>query len=344
MNGSADRPATELMLTIRPRAALRSGRNAWVTATAPTTFTSSTCRSSASGTSSSGPAAGMPALFTSPASGAPASARSTPARAAAMLAPSVTSMRTGVTPPRSSAAPSSGRRTVPNTRKPRAARSRALHAPMPLEAPVTTTPPVTWGNLRLPGERRRAGPQARVHVGKRHRRRYRPCAALHRGDADRRHLTVRPQLHYGRGRVLRPLVRLDDERPGALLRPGPLERVHPFARRLRELELHRATLAVHDPFRRAGHDVADCGPVMKSVHQQEGAARRLIVRIGGQLDRDPRRAGERRAGGRGQRARERGGGETAKPRMHCNLRLRVASEMPAGARTFMAWPRAGSHP
>src|SRR5438445_546201 len=143
MKGSAERPATELMLTTRPRAGLRSGRNAWVTATAPTTFTSSTRRSSSSGSSSSGPAAGIPALFTRPSSGAPASARSTSARARAMLPVSVTSMRSGVTPTRSSASASSGRRIVPNTRKPRPARWRALHAPIPVEAPVTTTPELT---------------------------------------------------------------------------------------------------------------------------------------------------------------------------------------------------------
>src|SRR6266567_153825 len=148
MNGNAPRPAIELMLTIRPRDALRSGRNAWVTAKAPTRFTSRTRRSSSSGNSSSGPAAGIPALFTSPSSGAPASARSTCSLARAMLAVSVTSIRTGVTPSRASATSSSARRTVPNTRKPRPARCRAMAAPMPVEAPVTTTPPFTPGNLR----------------------------------------------------------------------------------------------------------------------------------------------------------------------------------------------------
>src|SRR5207249_11061738 len=70
MNGRAPRPATELMLTMRPRAALRRGRKACVTATAPTRFTSKTWRSWSRGTSSRGPADGMPALLTSAASGA----------------------------------------------------------------------------------------------------------------------------------------------------------------------------------------------------------------------------------------------------------------------------------
>src|SRR5438128_9380368 len=86
MNGRAPRPASELMLTMRPRAALRRGRKACVTATAPTSFTSKTWRSWSRGTSSRGPADGMPALLTSAASGAPASARVTSSRARAMLA------------------------------------------------------------------------------------------------------------------------------------------------------------------------------------------------------------------------------------------------------------------
>src|SRR3989454_808794 len=116
MNGRAPRPATELMLTMRPRAALRRGRKAWVTATAPTRFTSSTWRSWSRGTSSRGPAEGMPALLTSPASGAPASARLTSSRARAMLTASVTSISTGTTCAASSGVPSCSRRTVPKRR------------------------------------------------------------------------------------------------------------------------------------------------------------------------------------------------------------------------------------
>src|SRR5206468_6682781 len=84
----------------------------------------------------------------SPSSGAPASARSTCSLARAMLAVSVTSIRTTVTPSRANATSSSARRTVPNTRKPRPARCRAMAAPKPVEAPVTTTPRFTPGNLR----------------------------------------------------------------------------------------------------------------------------------------------------------------------------------------------------
>src|SRR3989449_205443 len=97
MKGRAPRPATELMLTMRPRAALSRGRKACVTATAPIRFTSKTWRSWSRGTSSRGPADGMPALLTSAASGAPASARATSSRARAMLAASVTSISTGTT-------------------------------------------------------------------------------------------------------------------------------------------------------------------------------------------------------------------------------------------------------
>src|SRR5437870_7639720 len=116
-NGKAPRPATELMLTMRPRDTLRSGRNACVTATTPIKFTSRTRRSSSSGNSSSGPAAGIPALFTSAMSGVVPRARSTSPRTRVMLAVSVTSIRRAVTPSRVSAISSSARRTVPKTRR-----------------------------------------------------------------------------------------------------------------------------------------------------------------------------------------------------------------------------------
>src|SRR5438445_1548300 len=320
MNGSAPRPATELMLTMRPRAALRRGRKAWVTATAPTRFTSSTWRSWSRGTSSRGPAEGMPALLTSPASGAPASARLTSSRARAMLTASVTSISTGTTCAASSGVPSCSRRTVPNTRKPRAARSRAIAAPMPLEAPVTTTPRFTGGNMvgkakgvgtwgrgevgqlphiptspRFSGsafrrQRLSAGPQRRVDLIHGNRRRDGPAGPLRRGHPHSRDLTVGPQLDHGRGEVVRPLVGLDDERPRAFLRPRALERVHVLARRLRELERHGLPRPVHDPLRGAGHDVAHVRPVMECVHQKERSPRRLIVGVGRQLDRNPWRA------------------------------------------------------
>src|SRR6266699_3570895 len=143
MNGNAARPDTELMLTMRPWACLRWGKNAWVTATTPTTFTSRIRRSSASGSSSSGPATGMPALLTSPPRGRPARARSTSAWALAMAAASVTSIVTGVAPSFASPAASCGRRMVPNTTTPRRVSSRAIAAPMPELAPVTSTAPVT---------------------------------------------------------------------------------------------------------------------------------------------------------------------------------------------------------
>src|SRR2546428_2467871 len=335
MNGSAPRPATELMLTMRPRAALRRGRKAWVTATAPTRFSSSTWRSWSRGTSSRGPAEGMPALLTSPASGAPASARLTSSRARAMLTASVTSISTGTTCAASSGVPSCSRRTVPNTRKPRAARSRAIAAPMPLEAPVTTTPRFTGGNmvgkakgrgdvgawgsgpttphphvptlLRFSAFRRQrlsAGPQRRVDLIHGNRRRDGPAAPLRRGHPHSRDLTVGPQLDHGRGEVVRTLVGLDDERPRAFLRPRALERVHALARRLRELERHGLPRAVHDPLRGARHDVAHVRPVMECLHEKERSPRRLIVGDGRQLDRNPWRAfregrrEQRRAGGR----------------------------------------------
>src|SRR5438132_8448172 len=330
MKGRAPRPATELILTMRPRAALSRGRKAWVTATAPTRFTSRTWRSWSRGTSSRGPADGMPALLTSPASGAPASARVTSSRARAMLAASVTSISTGTTCAASSGAPSCSRRTVPNTRKLRAARSRAIAAPMPLEAPVTTTPWFTggiwsgkrnsvglWAHFPTPPrphassrfsalrrQRLSSGPQPGVDLVHGNGRRDRPAGPLHRGHPDSRDLPVGPQLDHRRGEVVRALVGLDDQRPGAFRRPRALERVHAIARRLRELERHGLPRPVHDPLRGARHDVAHLPPVMERVHEQERAAHRLVVGVGGQLDRDPGWA----LGERGRREQRRAGG------------------------------------
>src|SRR5437867_70447 len=326
MKGSARRPATGLMWTTRPPrpprpcapAALRSGRNAWVTATAPTRFTSSARRSWSSGSSSSGPAAGIPALFTRPASGAPASSRSTSARARAIAGESVTSIITGVTPACVSAAASDGRRTVPNTRKPRPASSRAMAAPMPVEAPVTTMPGVTRRNLRPPRQRRRARPERGIDVAQRDGGRDGPGAPLHHGHADGRDLAVRPQIDHGGRGVARALVGPDHEGPRSFVGPHPLEGVHALPRGLRELELHRLPLAVDEPLRRPGHDVADRLPVVEGVDEQERAAGRLVVRIGRQLDRNPRRPGERRCDEEG--ARERREGETTDPGLHGNLR------------------------
>src|SRR5256885_8678572 len=283
-NGRAPRPATELMLTMRPCDALRSSRNACVTATAPIRFTSRTCRSSSSGNSSSGPAAGIPALFTSPTSGAPASARSTCSLARAMLAASVTSIRTAVTPSRASATSSSARRTVPNTRKPRLARCRAMAATMPVEAPVTTTPPLTSENLRPPCQRRRARSERRVDLLERDGCPYRPRAALHAGHADRRHLAVRAQVADGRRGILRALVGLDHLRPGPFPGPCPLQSEDALSRGLGEVQLERPPHPVQHPFGGPGHDEPHRRAVMARVDQQERVARGLVVRVGGQLE------------------------------------------------------------
>src|SRR6266540_501396 len=324
MNGKAPSPATELMLTIRPRDALSSGRNACVTATAPIRFTSRTRRSSSSGNSSSGPAAGIPALFTSPSSGAPARAPSTCSLARAMLAVSVTSIRTAVTPARSSAASSSARRTVPNTRKPRPATCRAMAAPKPVEAPVTTTPRFTSGNLRPPGQRRRARAERRVDVAHRDASWHGPLPPLRGRNADRRHLTVRSQIDdRGRG-VIRALVGLDHERPRPLLGPRALQGVHAFARSLGEFELEGASLPAHDPLGRARDDVSHRRTVMERVDQQERVACRLVVRVDGQLDRDPGRAFQREGRDREDHARERCESEATNSGLHGNLQWSVA--------------------
>src|SRR3990172_265304 len=121
------------------------------------------------------------------------------------------------------------RRPVPKTRKPR---------PRPVEASV----------LRPPCQRCRPRPERAIDVAQRHLRRDRPAAPLRRGDADRGHLAVGPEVDHRRGGVVRTLIHLDDEGPGALRRPHPLEREHAGAGGLVELELEGAALAVHDPF------------------------------------------------------------------------------------------------
>src|SRR5882672_1545175 len=318
-NGRAPRPATELMLTIRPRDALRSGRNACVTATALMRFTSRTRRSSSSGNSSSGPAAGIPALFTSPPRGTPASARSTCSLARAMLTVSVTSIRTAVTPARSSAASSSARRTVPKTRKPRPAKCRTRAAPMPVEAPVTTTPRVTPGNLRPPCQRRRARPERRVNFARRDGCRDRPLPALHRRHADGRHVAVRPQLDHGRRGVLGALVGLDYQRPCPLPGPRTLQGEDALTRRAGEVQLERPPLAVHHALGGPGHDEPHRRAMVERVHQQERVARRFVVRVGRQLDRDPGRTLQSEGGDGDEGGRERGEGEATNPGLHGNL-------------------------
>ena len=88
------RPPIELTFTIRPRPRRRAGRRACVTATCPTTFTSSWRRSSSIGTNSIGALTAIPALLTRPASGASPSSSA----AVAIEAASVTSSLSGVTP------------------------------------------------------------------------------------------------------------------------------------------------------------------------------------------------------------------------------------------------------
>src|SRR6266513_2698323 len=321
MNGNAPRPAIELMLTIRPRDALRSGKNACVTASAPIRFTSKARRS--------------------PSSGAPASARSTCSLARAMLAVSVTSIRTTVTPSRANATSSSARRTVPNTRKPRPARCRAMAAPKPVEAPVTTTPRFTPGNLRPPCQGRRARPQRRVDVAQRDASRDGPLAPLRGRDADRRHLAVRSQFDDGCRGVIRTLVGLDHQRPRPLLGPRTLQGVDALSRGLGELELERSPLAVHHPLGGAGHDEPHRRTMMERVDQQERIACGLVVRVDGQLDRDPGRALHPEGRGREEHACERRERETTNPGLHGNLQWSVAVEMPLGVRGFREPARYG---
>ena len=137
------------MLTTRPRASRNSGRKAWITATWPITLTSNCWRRASMGNSSNGPGTAIPALFTSPAIPASPTAAPTMATAAAMEAPSVTSISTGVSREDALArnlSAAGSARTPAKTRNPRRSNSKAHASPMPLEAPVMT---IAGGELLL---------------------------------------------------------------------------------------------------------------------------------------------------------------------------------------------------
>ncbi len=144
MKGLDTLPLMEPIFTMRPRAFLRSVRNAWVTASCPKTFTSNCCRILSRGRNSSGPATTMPALFTRPARPAPSTIFVTVPAADVIVGASVTSIRSGVIRPDDSrfrCSPSESFRTPAKTRNPRLSRWSAVVFPMPVDAPVMTTAP-----------------------------------------------------------------------------------------------------------------------------------------------------------------------------------------------------------
>ena len=125
------------MNTTRPDAARSAGSSACVTATCPTTLTSSWRRSSPRSSASTTPPMAIPALLTS------ASRRSPAASAApSMESGSVTSRRMIRRRPEAAAPrrrPASSSRTPAMTSWPARSRARALARPMPREAPVIRT-------------------------------------------------------------------------------------------------------------------------------------------------------------------------------------------------------------
>ena len=142
MKGAATSPLTDPMKTIRPRPARSNGSSARVTAIWPTTLTSNCRRSAATGRYSSGPATAMPALLTSPANPAGPTAAPIVSAAAATSRSLVMSNSTGVNRADAcpaSAEPSTSRRTPAKTRQPSRSSRNAHAAPMPDEAPVTST-------------------------------------------------------------------------------------------------------------------------------------------------------------------------------------------------------------
>ncbi len=141
MNGTAKRPEIDPTNSSLPREARSCGRNAWLTATGPKRLISNCRRNSSTGKNSSGPATATPALFTTPRSGRPLAA--TVRAAASIAARSVTSSSTGRTFGCNDAvrAASASRRTPANVTNPSRANSSTAAAPIPLDAPVTTTAP-----------------------------------------------------------------------------------------------------------------------------------------------------------------------------------------------------------
>ena len=136
-NGGVNRSPIEPMITSRPLAWRSSGRNAWVTATWPTTLTSSCHRSDSRGTSSIGTATPIPALSTNAFSPATPTCPATVSTESPICSALVTSISNGVIV--SATGASASARTPAYTCQPAAARRTAVARPMPVEAPVTTT-------------------------------------------------------------------------------------------------------------------------------------------------------------------------------------------------------------
>src|SRR5258708_2222312 len=100
---------------------------------------------------------------------------------------------------------------------------------------------------------------------------------------------LRPRLGDALPRPLvGALVHRDPQHPPARATPEMPERVHAGTRGLLEAERHRAALAVHDPLGGAGGLHLHRQAVVEDVHQEGRAARGLVPRVGGELDRDPR--------------------------------------------------------
>ncbi len=123
-------PPTEPTKTIRPPARRISGSAAWVTATWPTTLTSSWRRSWSSGSASSGPGTPIPALLTT------ACSSSSSANALAIDASELTSSTSRRAPDGTWSVSLS---TPAKTVMPRSSRCWAVAAPMPVDAPVMRT-------------------------------------------------------------------------------------------------------------------------------------------------------------------------------------------------------------
>jgi hypothetical protein len=132
----------------------RKGRAAWVTLSTPRTLTSTICSHSLMGVPSAGPSSITPALLTRVSSlPSPATAASTAAVAPSALVTSACSTRAWPESARMAAASSSSlsrRRATKATAAPSAASLRAVAAPMPLLAPVTSTTVSFNGIVMLP--------------------------------------------------------------------------------------------------------------------------------------------------------------------------------------------------
>src|SRR5215813_5257787 len=244
-------PPTELMLTTRPLLRIRAGRSVWVTAMWSKRLTSNRRRHSSIAKASTGALTATAALFTSARTARPCGSPCNRVASARMWSGLVMSMISGSIPGPRIASASRSRRTPARTWNPRRASSRAVAAPMPLDAPVITA--ISW----ISGDA------------------VTTAFLLRRARSEARCEELRPLLeHLHRGLVREQPVQCEEEDLGARL--VAQDGGDAF---VRDLAVERLTLGV-DPLtgleELASHGRADhLGPGFE--HQQTAHAEQALV-------------------------------------------------------------------